>query len=97
MAKSPAQETAAVPQQDVGMIRAPESIHSDEQLSRGPIQPLHKLNSKADMILSKDFRLKESLDNMNKISKKMGQVHNEIMSQRERQKQLQVDRMLQDE
>lgn len=84
MAKALAQERAAVPQQDVGMIRAPEEIHSDEQATRWPVQPLHKLNSKTDMILSKDFRLKESLDNMNQISKKMGQVHDEIMSQRER-------------
>lgn len=85
---------ATVPQQDVGMIRAPESIHSDEPASRWPIQPLRKLNSKTDMILSKDFTLKDSLDNLNQISKKMGQVHNEIMSQRERQRKLQVDHML---
>lgn len=82
-AKSPAQDrvTTAL-QQDVGMLRAPDSIHSEEQLNRWP-QELHKLNS-TDMILSKDFKLKESLDNMNQISKKIGQVHNEIMSKRER-------------
>jgi hypothetical protein len=65
--------------------------------SRYPIPPLRKLNSKTDMILSKDFRLKESLDNMNQISKKMGQVHDEIMSQRERQRKLQVDHMLREQ
>lgn len=46
------------------------------------------------MILSKDFRLKDSLDNLNQISRRMGQVHNDILSQRERQRKLQVDHML---
>ena len=91
MARSPTRE------QDEGLIRAPESIHSEEQLNRWPAQQLHRLNSKTDMILSKDFRLKESLDNLNQISKKMGQVHNDILSQRERQKKLQVDQMLVEE
>lgn len=94
--KSPAQErVTTVLQQDVGMLRAPDSIHSEEQYSHWP-QELHKFNS-TDMILSKDFKLKESLDNMNQISKKIGQVQNEIMSKRERQKKQHVDQMLLEE
>ena len=46
------------------------------------------------MILSKDFYIKDQLDNMNQISQKLGQVQSEIMSKRERQKKQKVDQML---
>lgn len=78
----PARNLVRTPQreQDVGMIRAPDSTNSEEQFNRWTSQQLPNLNARSDMILSKDFKIKDSLDNLNQITKRMGQVNNDILS-----------------
>jgi len=75
--------------QDVGMPKAPEVIHQNEKPAR--IEPILLLNSKNDMVLSGDFKLKESLDHMSKISQRMGLVNSENGAHRERQKRIHGD------